>query len=171
MNPSRLDAVFLRQRLSLLRTLQGLVRNASVAEDLLHETWLRVSRALAERPVDHLEPFVFQTARNLALDHLRAQRRHARVMETGLPMHTLYNVAEERGSAEDAANAERLLRRLSTQVAELTPRQQDIFVRNRLHGQPCPAIANELGLSASTVQKELKHIMLMCLHATEHGCE
>lgn len=171
MNPSRLDAVFLRQRLSLLRTLQGLVRNACVAEDLLHETWLRVSRALAERPVEHLEPFVFQTARNLALDHLRAQRRHARVMETELPVHALHSVAEERSSAEDAAYAERLLRRLSTEVAGFTPRQREIFVRNRLHGQPCPAIANELGLSTSTVQKELKHIMLICMHATGHGSE
>ncbi|WP_225775189.1 RNA polymerase sigma factor [Pseudomonas sp. Marseille-Q5115] len=171
MNPSRLDVVFLRQRLSLLRTLQGLVRNASVAEDLLHETWLRVSRALAERPVDHLEPFVFQTARNLALDHLRAQRRHARLVDTELPAHALHNVAEERSSAEDAAYAERLLRRLSTEVAGFTPRQREIFVRNRLHGQPCPAIANELGISASTVQKELKQIMLICLHATGHGSE
>jgi len=170
-NPSRLDTVFLRQRLSLLRTLQGLVRNASVAEELLHETWLRVSRALAERPVDHLEPFVFQTARNLALDHLRAQRRQARLMDSELSEHALHNVAEERSSAEDAAYADRLLRRLSKEVAGLNARQREIFVRNRLHGQPCPAIAKVLGLSVSTVQKELKHIMLMCVHATGHDGE
>ena len=69
---SRLNTFFLTQRSPLLRTLQRLVDNPSTAEDLLQETYLRVARALRERPVEHLEPFVFQVARNLALDHLRA---------------------------------------------------------------------------------------------------
>ncbi|RML24620.1 RNA polymerase sigma-70 protein, partial [Pseudomonas syringae pv. maculicola] len=59
---SHFNDVFLAQRAVLLRTLQRMVGNPSTAEDLLHETWLRVSRALTEHPVDHLEPFVFQTA-------------------------------------------------------------------------------------------------------------
>lgn len=63
---SRFDTVFINQRLVLLRTLQRMVDNPSTAEDLLQETYLRVTRALGERPVEHLEPFVFQTARNLA---------------------------------------------------------------------------------------------------------
>ncbi len=65
---SHFNTVFLAQRVTLLRTLQRMVNNPSTAEDLLQETYLRVTRALSEHPVDHLEPFVFQTARNLALD-------------------------------------------------------------------------------------------------------
>ena len=54
-----------------------MVNNHSTAEDLLQETYLRVTRALSERAIDHLEPFVFQTARNLALDyHKQANVRH-----------------------------------------------------------------------------------------------
>lgn len=74
MSQSQFNSVFLVQRLTLLRTLQRMVGNPNTAEDLLQETYLRVSRALGERPIEHIEPFVFQTARNLALDHLRARR-------------------------------------------------------------------------------------------------
>jgi RNA polymerase sigma factor (sigma-70 family) len=165
--PSRLDAVFIHQRLSLLRTLQGMVRDTSVAEDLLHDTWLRVSRALAERPIAYLEPFVFQTARNLALDHLRAQRRHACTLDSDLPVQDVHNIPQEGLDAEEAAHADQALQRLSACIARLTPRQRDIFLLNRVHGQPCPAIAQALGVSASTVQKELKQVMLICQQATE----
>jgi len=58
---SQFNQVFLTQRMTLLRTLQRMVHNPSTAEDLLQETYLRVTRALNERSVEHLEPFVYQT--------------------------------------------------------------------------------------------------------------
>jgi RNA polymerase sigma factor (sigma-70 family) len=160
----RFDAVFLRQRLCLLRTLQGLVRDSEVGQELLHETWLRVSRALADRPIEHLEPFLFQTARNLALDHLRAQRRLAHTLDDR-PLDELHDVPEARSTVDEAAHAQRMLQRVSTRVAGLTSRQQDVFVRSRIHGQPYLTIAQALGISASTVQKELKLITRICVQA------
>ena len=109
MSQSRFNSVFLVQRLSLLRTLQRMVGNPSTAEDLLQETYLRVSRALGERPIEHLEPFVFQTARNLALDHLRTRRVQSRMLVDDVPDEVLHNVAAPLGSSEDAAHAEQLL--------------------------------------------------------------
>ncbi|WP_269321545.1 RNA polymerase sigma factor, partial [Pseudomonas viridiflava] len=86
MSQSHFNDVFIAQRDVLLRTLQRMVGNRSAAEDLLQETWLRVSRALTEHPIDHLEPFVFQTARNLALDHLRARRIRGRTLIEDVPL-------------------------------------------------------------------------------------
>ncbi len=48
MSQSHFNDVFIAQRDVLLRTLQRMVGNRSAAEDLLQETWLRVSRALTE---------------------------------------------------------------------------------------------------------------------------
>ena len=66
MSQLHFNHLFIAQRLSLLRTLERMVNNHSTVEDLLQETYLSVTRALSERTIDHLEPFVFQTARNLA---------------------------------------------------------------------------------------------------------
>ena len=160
---SHFNSVFLAQRVTLLRTLQRMVDNPSTAEDLLQETYLRVTRALGERPIEHLEPFVFQTARNLALDHLRARRVQARTVVDDVPEQVLHNVAAPVSSAEDAAHAEKLLKRLSSSLAQLTARQQRIFILSRLHGASYLEIAEQLSVSASTVQKELKLIMAICM--------
>ncbi|MGE8394770.1 sigma-70 family RNA polymerase sigma factor [Pseudomonas sp. BIGb0427] len=163
MSQSQFNVVFLAQRVSLLRTLQRMVDNPSTAEDLLQETYLRVTRALGERPIEHLEPFVFQTARNLALDHLRARRAQSRNLVEDVPEQILHNVAAPSSSAEDAAHAEQLLKRLSVSLAQLTERQQRIFILSRLHGASYLEIAEQLKVSASTVQKELKLIMAICV--------
>ncbi len=114
----------------------------STAEDLLQETYLRVTRALSEHPVDHLEPFVFQTARNLALDHLRARRIQSRTLMDDVPLAVMQNVAAPLSTAEDAAHAEQILQRLSVSLARLSARQQRIFILSRLHGRGYQEIAN-----------------------------
>ena len=167
MSQSRFNHVFLTQRVSLLRTLERMVNNPSTAEDLLQETYLRVTRALSERAIDHLEPFVFQTARNLALDHLRARRIQARTLLEDVPLDVVESVAAPLSSAEDAAHAEQLLERRNMSLAQLSPRQQQIFILSRLHGHSYLEIAEKLEVSQSTVQKELKLIMAICIGVAE----
>lgn len=163
MSQSRFNHVFLAQRVSLLRTLERMVNNHSTAEDLLQETYLRVARALSERAIDHLEPFVFQTARNLALDHLRARRIQSRTMLEDVPLDVVQSIAAPLSSAEDAAHAEQMLERLNISLSQLTPRQQQIFILSRLHGHSYLEIAEQLSVSLSTVQKDLKLIMAICV--------
>lgn len=167
MSLSRFNQVFLTQRVVLLRTLQRMVNNHSTAEDLLQETYLRVTRALSERPIDHLEPFVFQTARNLALDHLRARRIQSRTLQEDVPLDVLQSVASPVTTPEDAAHAEQLLEHLSVSLGQLSARQQQIFILSRLHGCSYQEIADQLQVSLSTVQKELKLIMAICVGVAE----
>ncbi|MNF59495.1 RNA polymerase sigma factor [compost metagenome] len=122
-----------------------------------------MTRALSERAIEHLEPFVFQTARNLALDHLRARRIQSRTMVEDVPLEVVQNVAAPLSSAEDAAHAEQMLERLNVSLNQLTPRQQQIFILSRLHGHSYLEIAEKLGVSLSTVQKDLKLIMAICV--------
>ncbi|MGY2362770.1 RNA polymerase sigma factor [Pseudomonas azotoformans] len=167
MSQYRFNHVFLTQRVVLLRTLQRMVNNHSTAEDLLQETYLRVTRALSERPIDHLEPFVYQTARNLALDHLRARRIQARTLQEDVPLDVLQNVAAPISTPEDATQAEQMLEALSVSLGQLSARQQQIFILSRLHGCSYQEIADQLEVSLSTVQKELKLIMAICVGVAE----
>ncbi|WP_434605370.1 RNA polymerase sigma factor [Pseudomonas sp. R1-7] len=169
MSQSRFHHVFLAQRTPLLRTLERMVNNPSTAEDLLQETYLRVTRALSERTVDHLEPFVFQTARNLALDHLRARRIQSRTLVDDVPQDVVNNVIAPQSSAEDAAHAERMLERLNVSLQSLSPRQRQVFILSRLHGHSYQDIAQRLNVSLSTVQKELKLIMAICVGVAERN--
>ena len=160
---SRLNEVFVSHRSILLRTLQRIVSNPSTAEDLLQETYLRVTGALSSRAIEHLEPFIFQTARNLALDHLRARRVRDRTLADDATTAEMENVSAPITSLEDATHAKRMVEDLSKSLATLTPRQQRIFSLSRLQGLSYVEIAQQLGVSASTVQKELKLIMAICV--------
>ncbi|HEY0289959.1 MAG TPA: RNA polymerase sigma factor [Pseudomonas sp.] len=162
-----LNELFVAQRTILLRTLQRIVNHPSTAEDLLHETWLRVDRVLKDRNIDHLEPFVFQTARNLALDHLRANRNRARTVVDNIPSAHLHNISACSTSLDDAIHAVRLVDHLNRNIASLSPRQQRIFSLSRLHGCSYLEIAKQLDVSVSTVQKELKLIMAICVGVAE----
>lgn len=163
MSQSHFNQVFLTQRVILLRTLQRMVNNPSTAEDLLQETYLRVTRALSERTVEHLEPFVFQTARNLALDHLRSRRIQSRTVLEDVPTEVIESVPSSLSTPEEAHQAAQLLERLSVSLSQLSARQQRIFILSRLHGCNYQEIARELDVSLSTVQKELKLIMAICV--------
>ncbi|WP_043308766.1 RNA polymerase sigma factor [Pseudomonas sp. ML96] len=162
MSSSNLDAVFVAQRTSLLRTLARMVKNPSIAEELVQETYLRVARTLLQRPVEHLEPFLFQTGRNLALDHLRRLRMQSRTLMEDVSDEELQAVPSSAPTVEEGLHAEQLLERLGSTIERLTPRQQQIFILSRLHGCGYAEIAEQLGVSSSTVQKELKLIMAIC---------
>lgn len=167
MNSSNLDSVFISQRTSLLRTLLKIVKNTSIAEELVQETYLRVARTVRDKPIDHLEPFLFQTGRNLALDHLRRERMQSRTMLDDVPNEVVEAVAAPASSSEDGLHAARLLQHLGSALVQLSSRQQRIFVLSRLHGMSAGDIAAELGVSPSTVQKELKLIMALCVTLIE----
>lgn len=167
MSSSDLNTVFLAQRTPLLRTLARMVKNPSIAEELVQETYLRVARTLALRPVEHLEPFLFQTGRNLALDHLRHLRMQARTLKEDVSEEELQAVPSSAPTAEESLHAEQLLERLGSTVERLTPRQQQIFILSRLHDCGQAEIAERLGVSPSTVQKELKLIMAICIDALD----
>lgn len=167
MNSSNLDNVFISQRTSLLRTLLKIVKNTSIAEELVQETYLRVARTVRDKPIDHLEPFLFQTGRNLALDHLRRERMQSRTMLDDVPNEVVEAVAAPASSSEDGLHAARLLQHLGSALDQLSSRQQRIFVLSRLHGMSAGDIAAELGVSPSTVQKELKLIMALCVTLIE----
>jgi RNA polymerase sigma factor (sigma-70 family) len=79
----------------------------------------------------------------------------------------VHSIAAPASSAEDAAHAEQMLERLNVSLGELSARQQQIFILSRLHGHSYKEIADELSVSLSTVQKELKLIMSICIGVAE----
>lgn len=94
---------------------------------------------------------------------MRARRIQSRTLLDDVPPDVVESITAPVSSAEDAAHAEQLLERLNVSLSELSHRQQQIFILSRLHGHSYREIAEQLGVSLSTVQKELKLIMAICI--------
>ncbi len=144
-----------------------MVGNAATAEDLLQETYLRVRAAASERSVEYVQPFIYQTARNLALDHLRGERRRSALIDRRPEAEEIANVAASAPTPETRTRDREMVARLEGTLARLSKRERDVFLRAKLHGWSYAEIAADLGVSKSTVQKDLTAALNACLHSYE----
>jgi RNA polymerase sigma-70 factor (ECF subfamily) len=153
--PTGLSAIFLQNRPALLRFLRA--RGAGEdAEDLLQDLWIKLE-AKDLGPVTDPLPYLYRMANNLMLDRYRSSTRRERREQ---------DWAEGAGGvmadpADDLAVDDRMV--LSEKLAEaegvlraLGPRVELVFRRFRVEGVGQRAIAEEIGVSLTTVEKDLQ---------------
>ncbi len=121
-------------------------------DDVLQEAFLRVLRAHASGELHAPKAFLFATARNLALDHLR--RHH--VARTGPLVETdLSNVLDEHDSIPEtvANHEERAL--LTAAIQSLPARCRQVMTLRIVYGLTQRVIGEQLGISDRTVAAQL----------------
>jgi RNA polymerase sigma-70 factor (ECF subfamily) len=150
-----LAAIFLENRSALLRFLRA--RGAGdYAEDLCQDIWMKLETREPEDVTDPL-PYLYRVANNLMLDRYRSTtRREKREQDwaggsTGLMSDIADDVPvdEQLIAAQRLAQAEAVLRALG-------PRVEMVFRRFRIEGVGQRTIAEELGVSLTTVEKDLQ---------------
>jgi RNA polymerase sigma-70 factor (ECF subfamily) len=148
---SGLQRVILNERSRLLRFLaaRGV---GDDAEDALHDLWQRVAAAPAQPIADPLS-YLFRAAENLARDRRRASVSRDRRQQD---WHDASLSSEEEPPGERALIAREQLREVQSTLAALGPRVELVFRRCRLDGVGQAAIARELGVSLSSVEKDLQ---------------
>ncbi|MET0372130.1 MAG: RNA polymerase sigma factor [Sphingobium sp.] len=150
-----LSAIFLQNRVALLRFLRA--RGAAEdAEDLIQDLWMKLeSKDLG--PISDPLPYLYRMANNLMLDRYRSTTRRAQREQNWSDSGA--GVMADPGDVtpvdEKMILAERLDRARSV-LRELGPRVELVFRRFRLDGVGQRAIAEELGVSLTTVEKDLQ---------------
>lgn len=150
-----LSDIFFANRAALLRFLRA--RGAGEdAEDLLQDMWIKLE-AKDLGPVTDPLPYLYRMANNLMLDRYRSSTRRERREQ---------DWAEGAGGvmadpSEDLAVDERMilnerLDRARVILADLGPRVELVFRRFRIEGVGQRLIAEELGVSLTTVEKDLQ---------------
>jgi RNA polymerase sigma-70 factor (ECF subfamily) len=71
----KLLAVVIEQRDALMRFLARRLGDATLAEDLTQETWLRAANVGGASVIGNPKSYLFRVASNLAFDHMRRVRR------------------------------------------------------------------------------------------------
>ncbi len=158
-------AIFSAQRQTLIRLLARLTGDRHIAEDLAQDAFLKVAAAAEAGDVQHLQPFLYQTARNLAFDHLRKQKVRALVHPR--PDAAL-EAAVDAVPAADPSPETRMLdrdrvRRFQAALADLPARARQVLVLHRLHGLPLAEIGRRFGVSERTIAKDLALALKHCL--------
>jgi RNA polymerase sigma factor (sigma-70 family) len=162
----RLDEAFLGMRPSLYRAILRIVRDASEAEELTHDAYLRARRALEQGAPGNVEGFLWQTARNLALDHLRRRKVRSLHEERDFDAADAV-VADPQPSIEDQAIQRDMVQAFNRALLTLPPRARSAWCLNRLEGLAYPEIAKRLGVSPNTVFNDMKMAMAVLLEIRE----
>lgn len=152
---SKLLPLFLAERRRLVELIGRIVGCRATAEDLAQDTFVRLwGRTVTSND----RGLLFRTAQNLAIDHVRAQRVRSRYVAT-----VTHTQATTAAPAPDPALAAREELDVLRQALRTLPRRtQRIFLLSRLDGLSYPEIATALGVSVSTVEKEMIRALDTC---------
>lgn len=162
---SAFAAIFSAQRNTLIRLLARLTGDRHIAEDLAQDAFVKVAAAVEAGDVQHLQPFLYQTARNLAFDHLRKQKVRALVhpRPTAALEATLETVPAADPSPETRMLDRARVRRFQAALADLPERARQVLLLHRIHGLPLAEIGRRFGVSERTIAKDLAAALKHCL--------
>lgn len=159
--------LFMEQRERLESYLFGRVRCRATAADLAQDAFVRIWRRDGRGLEGDLTGYLYRTARNLAIDHVRARRVLAEHAGGLAPVQLM---AEE-APPDARVEARQELAALEQALRELGARTRTVFLLNKLHGKTYGEVAAALGISVSAVEKHMLRALKHCrgrLAATGH---
>ncbi len=146
--------------LSLRRWLGARFPSLGDRDDLVQESFLRVLRARAAGPIANVRGFLFATARNLALNHLR-HRRHTH--PEGLGEIDPSGVLDDGVDTPESVARQQELELLQEALQSLPERCREVFILRRIHGLAQKEIAARLGISEKTVENHSLLALRRCV--------
>jgi RNA polymerase sigma-70 factor (ECF subfamily) len=138
---------FLEHYEELIGTWTRRLRNRSQAEDLAHDTFVRVLES-DSAAVQQPRAYLHQTARNIAVDGYRREDRRG-AMESQAIDHSVSST----GDPEHYMQAIQLADSIERALQELPLNCRKVFVWQKIEGLTQAEIAERLGLSRNMVEK------------------
>ncbi|WP_317200968.1 RNA polymerase sigma factor [Janthinobacterium sp.] len=155
-----LRALFLERYAQFRRHLQNRLGSEDLANDALHETYLRVESMNAPAFIKYPSAYLYRIALNIADDQRKSNARMLSVPE----IEGLYELADELADPVRTVEVRAELAALEQALAELPRRRRGIVIAARVDQLPHSEIAQRFGVSPRTVEKELRA-------GLEHCCE
>jgi RNA polymerase sigma factor (sigma-70 family) len=146
-----LQHALIEHRPRLLRFIAALGQPED-AEDVLHDLWQRLEK-MPSRQISEPVGYLFRAAENLVRDRRRSGARRDKRQRQ---WHDAVSFDTQESVAERAIIAREQLEQAEAVLRGLGPRVDLIFRRFRIDGISQAEIAQELGISLSSVEKDLR---------------
>lgn len=163
-NPPSDIVNFLLDRYDVLkRRLAFRLGSRELAEDVLHDTYLRLTAHRPATPVNSPQSFIVRTAINLAIDRIRSDRR----LLSGDDVELL--LEQETGSIDpvDVAASRFNLETFARAMGRLPPLRRQLFYASRYEGVPQKELARCHGISLRKVELEIHLAHEYCMQQTQ----
>jgi RNA polymerase sigma-70 factor (ECF subfamily) len=147
----------------LRRFFQRRFRNRADAADATQETFLRLLASAQRNLIENPQAYLFQTARNIAFDQERLQKRRAQVECPITDEKAVLNIPCNAPSPEMALIDKQRLHLFEQALIGLPERPRKVLLLSRMEGWSYPAIAAHLGVSPNTVYNDARLAMAHCV--------
>lgn len=128
-------------------------------DDVVQESYLRTWKARLAHPIASTKSFLFQVARNLAIDVLR--RKQPRATDSSVDFDELC-VPDDSADAAATLSLQEKIDLLSAALATLPERTREIVFSRKFLGLPQKDVAARLGIAERTVETQLAKGMKRC---------
>jgi RNA polymerase sigma-70 factor (ECF subfamily) len=157
--------VFERFRPPLTRYLKSLLARREDAEDVAQETYVRLLGAGGlERSDVRVRAYMFKVATNLAYDRFRERRVRKHDSDA-----VLESVPDNAPSIERIVTMEQSIAIVKRTLLELPSRCREVFLLRVTAEQSYEDIAERLGVSKRTVEREMQHALDLCQRRLKEG--
>ena len=153
---------------SLERYLSRKLDNPADAAEVTQETFIRLYRLAHPEELDNARAFLFQVASNLAVDQLRRRTLHYRFLRAEtreIGDGELPESGVDTASPEQILSGREKLDRIYAAIDELPEKCRQAFLLHRSSGLSYNDIAQELGVSVSSVEKYILEALKHCRQA------
>ena len=123
---------------------QSLLRERAAAEDVAHEAFVRLDRALRGKALQNPRAYLLTTVRNVALKELRRRAREAKAKQGLGASAGADSVPDPRGSLVQRA------------LAQLAPDLRAVLLLRHVHELPYAELTGTLELSERTIRNRLR---------------
>lgn len=160
-NRDRVKSIYILFKDRLSRLVMNMVPPKDV-EDIVQEAYVRVCQVENDREIRHPRSFLYATARNLALDHIKKS-------ETRL-VSSLEDEEIEEWDCADVEFDETFSRVVANRefsdfceaVRQLPQQCRKVFVLKKVYGYSQKEISESMGISESTVEKHIAKGIKRC---------
>jgi|TARA_B110001450_G_scaffold100635_1_gene95332 RNA polymerase sigma-70 factor (ECF subfamily) len=150
--------VFINLQRRLARLVMGIVPPRDV-EDIVQETYVRVCQVKNKGAIRDLHSFMFRTAKNLALDHIK--RAESRLTEGVDEIDSIQTSELDSTYAQVVSDEEFVL--FCEAVRELPKQSRRAFILKKVYGYTLKEIMAEMGLGQATVETHIVNGTKKCV--------
>ncbi len=150
---------FLQNQSFLKKFIARFFSNREDIEDVVQETYLRAYMAGQKAEIEQPKPFLFATAKNIALTKLT--KKSKRVTDF-LEEYSKRDDLHADPSPDEIVDAQQQLALYCAAVKTLDGKCREAFLLKKVHGMTHKEIAKQMSLSLSSVEKYLRRAMILC---------
>lgn len=153
---SCLGTLFERHNKAVYQYCRQMIRHSAQAEDLTQEVFLRILRKSSSfKATGSFKAWMFNIARNITLDHLRAMQRRGNVAAVEESMEPMI----ENRTAEQAASGSQSMEMLQQALSRLPAAVQEIIWLGRFEFDSYEELGQALGCKSGTARVRMHRAM------------